>query len=402
MAKNKISPFRAICLMGFSCTAAFSAISPVFSIFIKETTNASVEIVGLVTAVFFVAGLTSRFLLGVYGGGRKTITYLLFAYTIFVLTNLFYPFSSDTMTIIALRTIQGFTFASITVSAFTFAGITTQFSDKNKAIAVYTTWLGFGFLFGPTINLAALPFLGVTNMFFIATLISIVGWIAAFAFYRKFSEINDKWRIVGYNLKREPAFTRVKEVIRNRLFQFVLLANFVFFFLFGVLLTYSPLYMNDMLGFNNEMVSLSFLLYYLTMILTRFFIRKLPKRLGKNSAILLCIALIIPISVLMTFATEGFIFVLLFVLVGAVQGILFPIASTLLADAIPANRIVLANSLYFIGFDLGQATAPLVVASIISLYGIPFGFAFAGILATVFLPFLYLIVYHKKSSMIKE
>lgn len=160
--------------------------------------------------------------------------------------------------------------------------------------------------------------------------------------------------------------------------------------------------MNDMLGFNNEMVSLSFLLYYLTMILTRFFIRKLPKRLGKNSAILLCIALIIPISVLMTFATEGFIFVLLFVLVGAVQGILFPIASTLLADAIPANRIVLANSLYFIGFDLGQATAPLVVASIISLYGIPFGFAFAGILATVFLPFLYLIVYHKKSSMIKE
>lgn len=52
MAKNKISPFRAICLMGFSCTAAFSAISPVFSIFIKETTNASVEIVGLVTAVF--------------------------------------------------------------------------------------------------------------------------------------------------------------------------------------------------------------------------------------------------------------------------------------------------------------------------------------------------------------
>jgi cyanate permease len=60
----------------------------------------------------------------------------------------------------------------------------------------------------------------------------------------------------------------------------------------------------------------------------------------------------------------------------------------LIADSIQPSRIAFANSLYVVGFDLGQATAPLLTATIVASYGIQYGFAFSAGLTAVLFPIL--------------
>jgi MFS family permease len=385
---RRFSPYLTTCLIGFSSTAAYSTVAPIFSIFIKDTVQAPLEMVGLATAVFFAISLAGRFLLGAFGGGKKTVTYLLITFTIFTTCHLFYPITNNATVIIALRAIQGFAFASITVTSITFAGIALPLSERDRAVVAYASWVSLGLLTGPALNLITIPYLGTSNTFFIAALISLIGWTAALILYKKFSDLNADWQVTGYWFKREKLRDRIAAILKNRVFIFASTSNFLFFFVFGVLLAYLPLHLQENLSFTYETVSLFFFMYYVLMTLTRFLTLRILQKLNKSMVILICIASIAPLSLLMAITLEGLTLAILFISIGSLQGILLPNAVTLITDTIPRHRIILANSLYFIGFDLGQAIAPLLTAPFVTAHGIPYGFAISGAIAAGSLPLL--------------
>jgi len=364
--------------MGFSYIASSSVVVPILSIYVKDVINAPVEMVGLVTAVFFIASALAKIFLGVLAGGKKTITFLLLAFVIFSVCPALYPLTDSIIVLIFLRAVQGFAYAFIGTASLILAALTISSVERDKGLSAYTGSLSLGFLAGPAVTTFSIPIFGISNTFYFSGLMGFVGIFAAFFLNRKISEIEKDWQIIGVTVNRESLRSKISAITRNKMFGIAFVGNFAFFVLFGVILAYAPLYAKEALNFNDELVPVLFLMYYLATTVTRLSVGRIIGRIRKSTLVTISIGLAALFSFALAISVDDFAFAGIFALIGAIQGLLFPVGSMLIADHIQPSRNVLANSLYIMGLDFGQGMAPLITASIVIQYGLEYSFMVAA------------------------
>jgi MFS family permease len=361
-------------MTGFSYVASSSVIAPILSIYVKDVINAPVEMVGLVTAMFFIASALTRLSLGVFAGGKKTITFLLFAFVIFSICPALYPLTDSIVVLIVLRVAQGFAYAFIGTASLILATLAFSSLERDKGVGAYTASLSLGLLAGPAITTFSIPVFGISKTFYFAALMGLVGIFAAFFLYMKISAIERNWQIIGVTFERESLKSKISSIARNQMFGVAFIGIFAFFILFGVLLAYAPLYAKKTLNFSDELVSVLFLLYYVATMVTRLSIGRIVRRVSKSTLMILSTVLAALFSFTLAIVTDNFTFAGIFALIGAVQGVLFPVGSMLIAEYVQPSRNVLANSFYMMGIDVGQGIAPLITAGVIVQYGLESSF----------------------------
>ena len=361
-------------MTGFSYVASSSVIAPILSIYVKDTINASVEMVGLVTAIFFIASALTKLSLSVFAGGKKTITFLLFAFVIFSICPALYPITDSIAVLIVLRVAQGFAYAFIGTASLILAALAISTLERDKGVGTYTASLSFGLLAGPAITTFSIPVFGISKTFYFAALMGLVGIFAAFFLYMKISAIERNWQIIGVTFERESLKSKFSAITHNKMFGIAFIGNFAFFILFGVILAYAPLYAKKTLNFSDELVSVLFLLYYVATTVTRLSIGRIVRRVSKSTLMILSTVLAALFSFTLAIVTDNFTFAGIFALIGAVQGVLFPVGSMLIAEYVQPSRNVLANSFYMMGIDVGQGIAPLITAGVIVQYGLESSF----------------------------
>lgn len=366
--------------MGFSYIASSSVIAPILSIYVKGL-NASIEIVGLVTAIFFIASALTKFSLGVFAGGKKTITFLLVAFAVFSICPALYPLTGSIAILIILRATQGFAYAFIGTASLILAALTISSIERDKGVGTYTASLSLGLLAGPAITTFSIPLFGVQNTFYFACLMGFIGTFAALFLNKKFSSIEKNWQIIGTAVSREALKSKISAITRNRMFDVAFIGNFAFFVLFGVILAYAPLYAKDNLKFSDELVSVLFLLYYIATTVTRLSIGRIVHRVSKPMLVIFATIFAALFSFALAIFVNNLVFAVIFALIGAIQGVLFPVGSMLIAEHIQPSRNVLANSLYMMGIDIGQGIAPLITAGAIIQYGLEYGFIISAVIS---------------------
>jgi len=360
--------------MGFSYIASSSVIAPILSIYVKDVINAPVEIVGLVTAMFFITSALAKIFLGVFAGGKKTITSLLFAFVTFSICPVLYPLTDSIIVLVVLRSVQGFAYALIGTASLILAALAISSVERDKGVGAYTASLSLGFLAGPAITTFSVPLFGVQNTFYFAGLMGFIGVFAAFFLQRKISLIEESWQIIGVAVSREALKSKISAIARNRMFGLAFVGNFAFFVLFGVILAYAPLYAKDTLNFSDEYVSVLFLLYYIATTVTRLSISKIIGRVSKSKLVMFSTMFAALFSFALAVFVDDLVFAGIFALIGAIQGVLFPVGSMLIAEYVRPSRNILANSLYMMGIDVGQGIAPLITAGVIVQYGLEYSF----------------------------
>ncbi|MDH5375039.1 MAG: MFS transporter [Candidatus Bathyarchaeota archaeon] len=391
MRRLQLTPHSIMCMMGFSYIASSSVIAPILSIYVKDVTNAPVEMIGLVTAIFFIASALAKTSLGVFAGGKKTITFLLFAFVIFSICPALYPLTDSVIMLIVLRATQGFAYAFIGTASLILAALAISSVERDKGVGTYTASLSLGLLAGPAITTFSIPLFGVQNTFYFACLMGFVGVFAAFFLNKKISSIEKNWQIIGVAVSREALKSKISAITRNRMFDMAFIGNFAFFVLFGVILAYAPLYAKDELKFSDELVSVLFLLYYTATTVTRLSIGRIVGRVSKSTLVMFSTILAALFSFALVIFVDDLVFAGIFALIGAIQGVLFPVGSMLIAEYVRPSRNVLANSLYMMGIDVGQGIAPLITAGAIIQYGLGYGFIVSAAIsaaATVLLVWL--------------
>ena len=361
-------------MMGFSYIASSSVIAPILSIYVKDVVNAPLEMVGLVTAIFFLASALAKISLGVFAGGEKTITFLLLAFVIFSICPMLYSVTDNILLLVVLRATQGFAYAFIGTASLILAALAISSVERDKGVGIYTASLSLGLLAGPAITAFSIPLFGVSNTFYFAGLMGFIGIIAAFFLNRKISSIEKNWQIIGVTVDREPLKSKISAIMHNRMFGMAFIGNFAFFVLFGVILAYAPLYAKETLHFSDELVSVVFLLYYIATTFTRLSLRRIVERVSKSTLMIASTMLAAFFSFSLAFLTDNLVFAVTFASIGAVQGVLFPVGSMLIAEHIQPSRNVLANSLYMMGIDVGQGIAPLITAGVAVQYGLEYSF----------------------------
>jgi len=380
-------------MTGFSYVAASSVIAPILSIYVKDVINAPIEMVGLITAMFFIASALTKLPLGVFAGGKKTITFLLFAFLIFSICPALYTLTYDVVVLIVLRVLQGFAYSFIGAASLILAALAISSRERDKGVGAYTASLSLGLLAGPAITTLSIPLFGISNTFYFATLMGSVGIFAALFLHMKISEIERNWQIIGVTFERESLKSKISAVARNRMFGVAFIGNFAFFILFGVLLAYAPLYAKNSLNFSDELVSVLFLLYYIATTVTRLSIGRIVRRVSKSTLVIVGTAIAALFSFTLAIVTDTFVFAGIFALVGAIQGVLFPVGSMLIAEYVQPSRNVFANSLYLMVVDVGQGIAPLITAGVVIQYGLESSFIVAAAIsaaATLFLIWLHM------------
>lgn len=383
MKKLQLTPHLTMCLVGFSYIASSSVIAPILSIYLKDNANLPIEMVGLITATFFIASASAKLVLGVFAGGKKTIASLVLAFIIYTICPVLYPLTGSATVLLVVRAAQGFAYSFIGTAALVLAGLTVSTVERDKGLGTYTAFLSLGFLAGPAITTFSIPLFGVADTFYFAGIVSFIGIFASSFLYRKLSAIERDWQIFGVTLDREGFVSKALAIWHNRMFAVGVTGNFAFFLLFGALLAYSPLYVKENFHLGNELVSVFFILYYVASTTTRFAVGRIAasKRIGKQNLVTLSTALAAVFSISLALAPNGVVFAFFFALIGAVQGLIFPVGSMLIAEHIHPSRSVLANSLYIMGIDMGQGIAPLITASIVVQYGFAHAFTASAAIA---------------------
>jgi len=368
-------------MIGFSYIASSSVIAPILSIYVKDITNAPVEMIGLVTAVFFITAALVKIPLGVFAGGKKTITFLLFAFVIFSICPALYPLTDSILILIVLRALQGFAYAFIGTASLILAALTISNVERDRGVGTYTASLSLGLLAGPAITTFSIPLFGVSNTFYFASLMGFIGISAALFLNKKFSSIEKNWQIIDVAANRESLKSKVSGIMRNKGFDTAFIGIFAFFVIFGVILAYAPLYAKETLHFGDEYVSMLFLLYYTATTVTRLAIGRIIRRVSKPTLMTLATVFSALFSFALAIFTNNFVFAGIFASIGAIQGILFPVGSMLIAEHIRPSRNILANSLYMMGIDVGQGIAPLITAGVAVQHGLEYSFMVSTVIS---------------------
>jgi predicted MFS family arabinose efflux permease len=255
--------------------------------------------------------------------------------------------------------------------------------ERDRGVGTYAASLSLGLLAGPAITTVSIPLFGVSNTFYFASLMGCIGISAAFFLNRKISSIDKRWQIIGVGVDREALKGKISAIMFNRMFSVAFVGNFAFFVLFGVIQAYAPLYAKETLNFSDELVSALFLLYYIATTVTRLSVGRIVGRVSKSALMVLSTALAALFSFALAISIDNLVFAGIFALTGAVQGVLFPVGSMLIADHIQPSRNILANSLYMMGIDVGQGMAPLITAGVIIQYGLGYSFIVSAAISAV-------------------
>ena len=387
-------------MMGFSYIASFSVVVPILSIYVKDVVNAPIEMVGLVTSMFFIASALTKISLGVFAGGKRTITFLLLAFVTLSICPALYPLADSITVLIVVRAVQGFAYAFIGTASLILAALAISSLERDRGVGTYTASLSLGLLAGPTITTFSIPLFGVSNTFYFASLMGSIGIFAALILERKISSIEKNWQIIAVAVNREALKSKISAIVRNRMFAIAFIGNFAFFILFGVILAYAPLYAKDKLNSSDEFVSVLFLFYYIATTVTRLSIGRITgsKRVSKSTLMIFSTVLAALFSFAIVIFMNSLAFAGIFALIGAVQGVLFPLGSMLIADYIQPSRNILANSLFMMGIDIGQGIAPLITAGVIVQYGLEYSFIVSAAISTVATLLLIWLNIHKSPT----
>jgi len=374
LRRLQLTPHLTICLMGFSMVASTSVVVPILSIYVKDVMGASVEMVGLVTAAFFMASALTKAPVGLLIGGRRTFPLLMAASLIFALCPAFYPLVGSVGMLILLRSARGFTYTVIGATALLMAGLTLPSAERDRGFGTYTASLSLGLLAGPAITAFSIPIFGISNTFYFASVLGLVGVFAAVFLYVKVSSIEGSWQIIGVAVEREGLRSKVSNVARNGRFQVALVGNFAFFLIMGAISAYAPLHARENLGFSDGAVPMLFLLYYVATTATRFSMVRMAGRASRSTLVILSTGSAAMLSLALSAVRGGLAFAAILALIGAVQGVIIPAGSMLIAESIQPSRRALANSLYLMGLDVGQGMAPLITAEAAARHGLGYSF----------------------------
>ena len=369
-------------MIGFSYIASSSVIAPILSIHVKDNMKQPIEVVGLVIAIYFIVSTLTKIPLGVFAGGKKTISFLLFAFVIYSICPALYPLAALTdsiLMLIFLRALQGLAYAFIGTASLILAALTISSVDRDRGMGTYTASLSLGLLAGPAITTFSIPLFGVSNTFYFAGLMGFIGIFAAFFLNRKISSIEKNWQIIDVAMNREALKSKISAIMRNKGFGNAFIGIFAFFTLFGVILAYAPLYAKS-LSFGDEYISMLFLVYFIATTVTRLSIGRIIGRISKSTLMILSIVFAASLSFALTIRPDNLVFAGIFASIGAIHGVLFPIGSMLIAEHIQPSRNILANSLYMMGIDIGQGIAPLITAGVAVQLGLKYSFMVSAVI----------------------
>lgn len=379
--------FFSIFLSNFFMFVVFYALLTSLPIYVLDDLHRTKTEAGLIVTIFLLSAIVIRpfsgKLLEKFGKKRMLIISLLF----FTLSTFLYLIIKPFPVLLALRFFHGIWFSIATTATGAMAADVIPIKRRGEGLGYFAMSNNIAIVCGPFIALTLLQFVNFKSLFFILSLLMVVGFIVTFAV--KTAEIKSS---VQHNKK-----LTLNDLFEKKAIPIALIASLVAF-VYSSILSFVSIYAKE-LGLL-QAASFFFLTFAAAMIISRPFTGKLFDAKGANYIVYPAFFFFAIGLICLSFTHSSFMLLLSGALIGLGYGTLAPSLQTLAVQSADPKRSGHATATYFTLYDTGIAIGSYTLSIIASLFGYSQLYLYVGLfLIIVFLIYKWLLSNRGKAEL---
>ncbi|MBU3107550.1 MFS transporter [Clostridium gasigenes] len=354
--------------------SGFYLLMPTLPMFIKEIGGSESQ-VGFIVGVFTISAVIVRPIVGglmdKYGRRVFIISGLIF----FAITMYFYDFVTVIIFLVILRILHGISWALATTSIGTAVTDVIPKSRRGEGMGWYGLSMTLGMALGPILGLWVAKSFSFHYLFLLCTALALIAFILAF-----FTKIP----VIKNTHKNTISFFE-KDLLPMAIVTFFLSITF------GGITTFLPLFAAKI----QVNVGTFFLVYALTLTVTRPITGKISDKYGEDVIIIPALFILIVALLVLTFTKGTVGLVITAILYGIGFGSAQPALQVAILRLAKPEKIGVANATFFTAFDLGIGLGSIGLGFVSQLMGYQALFIVCAISALISL--LYFTVFVKKT-----
>ncbi|MDR4887811.1 MFS transporter [Fredinandcohnia sp. QZ13] len=382
--------FIMVCITNLFLSLNFFLLMVIFSEYAVKKFDAPQSLAGLASSIFILGTLCSRPLAGKYLDviGRKKLLYS--SIIVFIVTTFLYLVINNLALLLIDRFIHG---AALGIAATVIATVMTSSIPRERSgegIGYFSMSVTIATAIGPFIALLIVQHAGYNMAFLMCVIFGFIGMVLALAL-----------KVEDVKISKEQAES-LKGFKLSDFFEFSGLSMAILMVILGFayssVMTFISSYANEVNL--TEAASFFFLVYAVFLLASRPITGRRFDLKGENSVVYPCMVLFLVGLYILSQAQHGFILLLAGALIGIGYGTTMSCIQTIMVKKAPPHRVGLANSTFFVSFDLGMGVGPFVLGSILPSLG--FKGMYVSMAVVVLICIIYYFLVHGKKVMLLQ
>jgi MFS family permease len=343
-------------------------------------------VAGLITAVLTIASLVSRPIIGTVIDKNKRTPILIAGIFLFSIASFCYSVFIYIWLIVMVRCIQGIGFAIFSTTSATMVSDVVEDQFLAEGIGYYGITSSLTQAIAPAIGLTLVQVIGYQKMFFIATILAVLGMILTyFVSYEKGIEVIKV-------IKETDTKTKYNTNLLLPAFVMLLVA-----FAQGSISSFLPMYAK-LQGISN--ISLYFTVNAIFLILSRLVGGKLLRKVGHTFVISLGMMSLIGALLLISISTHLDMFILAAAFYGFGYGLVQPTINVVTINIAEKSQKGIATATFYASIDAGYGVGSILWGFVAAILGYKYIYICAAMF--VMLGFLAYHLFVKKKLKSKE
>jgi MFS family permease len=322
--------------------------------------HASTNIAGLVAGIFIIGALIGRlgtgFIIENIGSKRVLIVSTIF----FIITSALYFAAINILLLIIIRLLHGIAFGVASTATGTIVARIIPNSRCGEGIGYYSMGAIMAVALGPFVGIFLIQYSDFKMIFLVTSILAAI----SFAISLLVSERAD-------TTPRQNQVKALKSFQISNFLEFqaipISIIILVIGFSYSGVLAFISLYATEI--HLEEAASFYFLVYAVTVLVSRPFSGRLFDIKGANFITYPCILIFAIGMLLFSYANQGITLLFAGVLIGLGYGNFLSCAQAISIKEVPPHRLGLATSTFFIFIDLGFGLGPYLLGSVVPFTG---------------------------------
>lgn len=355
--------FIIVSLINFLVILIFYQLMVTIAEYAVDEYHTATSTAGLVSSIFIIGSLIGRLITGrgiVSLGSKKTFKIGL---VLFTLTTLAYFIANNLAVLIGLRLLHGISSGVISTATGTVIAQIIPASRRGEGIGYFSMSAVLATAIGPFIGILLLQSFEQFSAIFVFNTILVVICIAT-SFFLNMDSVSNKVS-TGHAPDETKGFS-VASYIEQKAVPISFIALLAGFAYSGIM-SFLSFYMAEI-----DLVeagSLFFLVYSISILLTRPITGPLMDRKGANIVVYPALILFAAGMVLFSEASTGVMLLVSACIIGIGYGNFNSIAQALAIKGVEPRRMGLATSTYYILYDIGLGAGPFLLGALVPLMG---------------------------------
>lgn len=350
--------------------------------------HASTSIAGLVSSIFIIGALIGRLGTGriIEDIGSKRV--LIVGTMFFIITSALYFTAINLPLSIIIRLLHGIAYGVASTTTGTMVAKIIPHNRRGEGIGYYSMSVILASALGPFVGIFLIQHVDFKVIFIVTLILAVISFAISFVV-----------REPIYKSPKQDQIKTVKSFQISNFLEFKAIPISIIVLIVGlswsVVLTFISLYTKQI--HLEEAASFFFLVYAITILLSRPFSGRLFDVKGPNFVVYPCLFIFAIGMLLFSQASHGITLSLAAVMLGLGYGNLLSCSQAIAIKAVPPHRLGLATATFFIFVDLGIGVGPYLLGSLVPFTGYR-GLYLMTVIVTLASVVLYYFLHGRKAS----